>query len=286
MIWIEIKIESSGEAAEVIANILNEAGTNGVITGDKGEIIGYLPDDDLSGKKLEDIKVALNELPQFGLALTSPKIEIKTVNDEDWASSWKKYYHPVRVGRHIVIKPSWEKIEASPEDIVIELDPGMAFGTGLHPTTQMCLEVLEERLRSGDSVIDVGTGSGILSIAAVKLSAGRVIALDIDPVAVAVAKENIPRNQVAEKIRVKLGSLDEVQSKADIILANIIAETVIALAKPAFSLLLPEGRYVPSGIIPAEESKVVESLERVGLRIDEIRRKEEWVTIVASKSEI
>ncbi len=286
MVWLEIKIESSEEAIEAIANILNEAGTNGVITGDKGEIIGYLPDDDLSGKKLEDIKVALNELSQFGLALTSPKIEIKTVNDEDWAASWKKYYHPVRVGRHIVIKPSWEGIEASPEDMVIELDPGMAFGTGLHPTTQMCLEVLEKRLRSGDSVIDVGTGSGILSIAAVKLSAGRVIALDIDPIAVAVAEENISRNQVAEKIRVKLGSLDEVQSKADIILANIIAETVIALARPASSLLLPEGRYISSGIIPAKENEVIESLERVGLRIDEIKRKEGWVTIVASKSEV
>lgn len=235
----------------------------------------YLPADTDRG----DIVLAAREaLTQAGVA---SELEVRAVADEDWAEAWKEHFHVERYGERIVVAPSWRTYEPRPGDVVLTLDPGMAFGTGQHETTRMCLQALEWAVKPGASVLDVGCGSGILSIAAAKLGAGRVVAVDVDPVCVEVTLQNAAMNDVA--VAVAQGSpgdgrvADVLEMGAfDVIVANIIAGTIVELSPQIAAALAPRGRLIASGIIAAREPGVVAALVEAGLRTVSSRAMGEW----------
>ena len=207
-----------------------------------------------------------------------------SVKEEDWANNWKQYYKPTRIGDNIVIKPEWEDYEAGENDLVIRMDPGMAFGTGSHETTSMCIVNLEKYVNKDSTVFDIGCGSGILGIVAAKLGAKDVVGIDIDAVAVKVAKENISKNGVDKVMVAMEGNLaDDMDKdkKADIVVANIIADIIVILAKDVKSFLKEGGIFISSGIILAKIDEVVASLEENGFEIVSVEKKGEWACVIA-----
>src|SRR5205807_8503577 len=190
-------------------------------------VLGYLPVDDRLAGSLAALRERLRALPRFGLAVEDG-VTLRTVQDQDWESAWKQFFKPLRVGRRLVVKPSWEEYLPRPGDLVLELDPGMAFGTGAHPTTQLCLEVLEDVVRPGERVLDFGTGSGILALAAARLGAGEVVGLDVDPVAAAAADLNVTGNGLRGRVRIQGGDLDALPAgdSFDGIVANFLAGVI------------------------------------------------------------
>ena len=214
--WLEASVQVDGEAAEAVTEVFNRYGRGGAVLStdfddDSGDaavvtVKTYLSLDEEGRKTRRRIEEALWHLSQI---YPLPPPQFRELTENDWANAWKKHYHVLRVGQRIVIKPRWQEYEPRPDDIVIELDPGMAFGTGLHPTTRMCLQALEEHLEPGARVLDLGTGSGILAIAAAKLGAGSVLALDNDPLAVKAVRANVQSNGVQDLVTVELGSLDK-----------------------------------------------------------------------------
>lgn len=311
MKWSEIRIHTSEEAVEAVANILHESGVSGVVIEDPidlskewedryGEIYeldpadypeegvivkAYLPVNSFLGETVEEIKQSLNNLVLYDINPGQATIRISEVNEEEWASAWKKYYKPVRVSERIFITPTWEEYDPiSPDELVIELDPGMAFGTGTHPTTVLCLQAIEAYLQPGMTLFDVGCGTGVLSIAAAKLGANEVIALDLDEMAVEIARINVKLNGVSDRVSVRRGNLLEgMEEKADMIAANLLADLIIRFAKDAFTHIHDHGYFISSGIIQAKETAVREALEEAGFRLLEVRRMEDWVALIAQK---
>jgi ribosomal protein L11 methyltransferase len=213
-----------------------------------------------------------------------PSPEFRELTEDDWANAWKKHYHVLHVGQRIVIKPSWQEHQPRPDEVVIELDPGMAFGTGLHPTTQMCLRALEEHLKPGAKVLDLGTGSGILAIAAAKLGAGSVLALDNDPLAVRVARANVWANGVQNLVAVEHGSLDKVTEEFELVLVNILARVIVELADQGLvNRVRPTGLLIAAGIIEEQEAEVAAALGEHGMGIVERRQEKDWVTLVGGR---
>lgn len=207
------------------------------------------------------------------------------VHEEDWATAWKKYYHPVKVGKKLVVCPSWEHYAAAPGDVMLSLDPGMAFGTGTHDTTRLCMQLLEDYVKPGTEVLDMGCGSGILSIAAMLLGGKSATGVDIDSTAVRVAAENAAMNQVTGKTTFLCGDLtDKVSGTFDLICANIVADVIIRLSPSIPLFLKPDGVVIASGIIAERAQEVVCALESVGLRI--LKREESggWVALACSFS--
>lgn len=209
----------------------------------------------------------------------------ETADDSEWLYKWQEHFKPTRIGEHIVVKPSWEEYDAGADDIVIEMDPGMAFGSGLHETTTLCIKALEKILsdeKTGMKVLDVGTGTGILAIAAMKLGASECLGIDIDEDAVTVARENIERNGLGERISALEGDLMEgVRFDADIIVANLMADLVIRLAPAAADQLKPGGIFISSGILDIKEEAVSEAVRAAGFEITEIGSDGEWRAITA-----
>lgn len=309
MKWAEISIQTTHEATEAVANIFHELGASGVVIEDPElinsyrrsgtwdycdipeeldtEIVtvkAYLPADDLLDDKLRLFEEQVDDLARHNLDKGNGSIQCREVQEEDWATSWKEFFHPVKVGEKIVIKPSWEEYITLPEDIVIELDPGMAFGTGTHHTTAMCVRCLEELIYPGCVTFDVGTGSGVLAIAAAKLGAARVVAVDLDSVAVRVAAENIAANQVNDIVRVSQGDLlTGIEGKADIIIANIIADVIIKLLPDVAVRLNPGGRFCASGIIAERIADVTAAILDNGLIVEKVMEEGGWAAIVAGK---
>ncbi|MGO0060505.1 50S ribosomal protein L11 methyltransferase [Brevibacillus fluminis] len=311
MKWSEISIHTTAEAVEAVSNILHEAGANGVVIEDPevlyrewdtpfGEIYqlspddfpkegvlvkAYLPVNSYLGETVEEIKGQLNELLLYGLDLGSGTITVTEVHEDEWATAWKKYYKPVTISERITISPVWEEYQPkSADELVIEMDPGMAFGTGTHPTTVLCIRSIEKYLQPGDRVYDVGTGTAILSIAAAKLGASRILAMDLDEVAVRSAEANIKINKVADKINVKQNNLlDGIEEQVEVIVANILAEVILRFTDDVARLLLPDGTFIASGIIKAREADVIAGLEQSGLTIIETVYIDDWVAIVAKK---
>lgn len=288
MSWLEASVQVDDEAAEAVGEVFNRYGRGGaVLSTDFGDdssntavvtVKTYLPLDKegLRTKKL--IEEALWHLSQI---YPLPPPEFRELTEEDWANAWKKHYHVLRVGQRIVIKPSWQKYKPRPDDAVIELDPGMAFGTGLHPTTRMCLQALEEHLEPGASVLDLGTGSGILAIAAAKLGAGSVLALDNDPVAVRAAQANVESNGVQNTVTIELGSLGKATEKFELLLVNILAKVIIELAgQGLMDRVLPTGLMIVAGIIEEQEAEVTAALRKHRVEIVERRQEKDWVTLV------
>lgn len=311
MKWSEISIHTTHEAVEAISNILHEAGAGGVVIEDpfeltkerettygeiyqlnpddypeEGVIIkAYLPVNSFLGETVEEIKQAINNLMLYNIDIGRNKITISEVNEEEWATAWKKYYNPVKISERFTIVPTWETYEpVSSDELIIELDPGMAFGTGTHPTTVMCIQALEKTVKEGDTVVDVGTGSGILSIAAAMLGAKRVHALDLDPVAVESAKLNVKLNKVHDVVAVSQNNLlDRVDEQADVIVANILAEIILRFVDDAYRLLRAGGMFITSGIIQTKKQEVKEGLLRAGFTIEETLTMEDWVAFIAKK---
>lgn len=308
MKWSELSIHSTQEAVEPISNILHEAGASGVVIEDPEDLVkvwdtsfgetyelnpddypeegviikAYMPVNSFLGETVDEIKEAINNLMLYDIDLGRNAVTISEVNEEEWAVAWKKYYKPVRISDLITVSPSWEDYEAEEGEIVVELDPGMAFGTGTHPTTKMCIQAVEKVIRPGDTMIDVGTGSGVLSIAAAKLGAARVIAFDLDDVAVKAAKLNVKLNKVQDVVTAKTNNLlDNVQEKADIVTANLLAEIILRFPEQAVNVVKPGGYFIASGIIKAKSSQVQESLIEHGFSIEEAMETEDWVALIA-----
>lgn len=321
MIWKELTIHTTEEAVEMISNFLHEAGAGGVtieehvdndrprdtslgqwfeippndIPEGEAKISGYFPEGVDIEEVMAQVKERTEELREFDIDPGNPVLTVRDVSEDDWANNWKQYFKPIRVSERLTIKPTWENyIPASPEEKIIELDPGMAFGTGTHPTTSLCLRTLEGVIQEGDEVIDVGTGSGILAIGASRLGASRVLALDLDPVAVSSALENTRLNGLEDRIQVvesdllsvlKKGSSAEVnvQLPVRVVVANILAEIILLFIEDVYEALQPGGYYIASGIYKNKEQSVEEALTAAGFKIEQTVREEDWVAFVARK---
>ena len=232
------------------------------------EIIKFVED------KLKDIK-------EWGIDIGEGTVIRTEVKEEDWANNWKKYYKPTHIGENIVVKPTWEAYEKKDNEIVIELDPGMAFGTGTHETTRLCAMALEKYVKPDLIVFDIGTGSGILALIASKLNAKYTLGVDLDPLAVDAAKENVELNNV-DNIEIVYGDLVEVvEGKADIVVANILAEIVCILTDDVKKVLKKDGIFISSGIIHERKQIVLDKLEAEGFEIIEANHEGEWNCIVA-----
>jgi len=230
---------------------------------------------------INNVRQRLNELKNdefidFGTL----ELEMQNVADEDWSENWKKYYKPFRIGSHLVVKPTWEPYEAQDDDLIIELDPGMAFGTGTHETTNMCMQLLEKHLQDGMRVMDVGTGSGILAIAAARLGAKDILAIDIDPAAVKVAIENVELNGVKDQVRVVVGDLCKSEAMpCDLAVANIVADAICMLAGPLTRHLEKDRLLICSGIIREREQDVMNAATEAGYTLFDRIEKGEWVAL-------
>ena len=210
-------------------------------------------------------------------------VETEGVEQEDWQNGWRKYYHPMDIGKRLAIVPSWQEYDT--DRVKLILDPGLAFGTGGHETTSLCLEALDERVKGGERVLDIGTGSGILAIAALKLGAGSAEGVDIDPVAVRTAGENAALNGVADKLTVLVGDLsDKASGRYDIITANIVANAIISLAPAVPGLMAENATFIASGIIDSRKDEVIAGLEKAGLSVVEVKEKRGWECIVCKKA--
>lgn len=231
----------------------------------------------LLGEKLKEMKS--DESIDYG----SLSIVRQSVEESQWKDNWKEYFKPAKITERIVIKPSWEEYCPSADELVIEIDPGMAFGTGTHPTTSLCVKLLERYIEPDrNTVLDVGCGSGILAIASALLGAKAVLAVDIDPIAVEVSKENVERNHLSEKIRVMEGDLTKgLNEKADIVAANLMADLVMMLARDVAGHLRGKSIFISSGILIEKQEQVVSSIEECGFHILDIMEEGEWCAIAA-----
>lgn len=312
MKWSEISIHTTNEAIEPISNILHEAGASGVVIEDPVELIkeredqfgeiyalnpddypeegviikAYLPVNSFLGETVEEIKESINNLILHNIDIGKNTVTISEVNEEEWATAWKKYYHPVKISEKFTIVPTWE--EYSPvhsDELIIELDPGMAFGTGTHPTTVMCVQALERTIGKGAQVIDVGTGSGVLSIAAALLGAKNVQALDLDEVAVNSARINVKLNKVHDRVTVAQNNLlDGLTEPVDVIVANILAEVILRFTDAAANLVKKDGYFITSGIILPKKQEVKDAMISAGFEIEEILQMEDWVAFICRKN--
>lgn len=312
MKWSEISIHTTNEAIEPISNILHEAGASGVVIEDPfeltkeredqfGEIYqlnpddypeegvmvkAYLPVTSFLGETVEAIKDSINNLILYNIDIGLNKVTICEVHEEEWATAWKKYYNPVKISEKFTIVPTWEEYTpVSSDELIIELDPGMAFGTGTHPTTVMCIQALERTVKPGDEVIDVGTGSGVLSIAAAMLGAKHIRAYDLDEVAVTQARLNTKLNKVNEKIDISQNNLlDGVgENSADVIVANILAEVILRFTDDVAKVVKAGGHFIASGIIQQKKEIVKEALLAAEFEIEETIMMEDWVAIIAKR---
>ncbi|MCK0471602.1 50S ribosomal protein L11 methyltransferase [Halalkalibacter sp. APA_J-10(15)] len=309
--WSEFSIHTSEEAVEPVCHILHEAGASGVVIEDPSDLVkdwgdrfgeiyqlspddypedgvmikAYFPVNSFLTDTIDGIKESVNGLLQYDIELGQNKVHLVEVDETEWATAWKKYYKPIRISHSLTIKPTWEEYEATDNEMIIELDPGMAFGTGTHPTTVLCIQALEKYLTSQAAVIDVGTGSGVLSIAAAKLGAKEVLALDLDYVAVKSAKENIGGNEVSSIVRVEQNDLLEgISGEYDLVIANILAEVIMTFVQDAAAVLKQNGTFITSGIIKRKKDDVKKSLEQGGFIIKEVVEMEDWVALVATKA--
>jgi ribosomal protein L11 methyltransferase len=285
MDFIEIAVIGiNGEAAEAVSDLFNRYGHGGAVIEtnapnfDKVTVRTVIPsEDDHRLCHLEAMLALIGQALPHGL----PEPRLQFVGQSDWVEAWKEHFHVVRIGRHFVIKPSWREYAPNIHDIVIEIDPGLAFGSGLHPSTQLCLKILEDMPLSGQTVFDVGTGSGVLSIAALKLGAKSVRAVDIDEVAMRVARENFERNRLKGRIETAIGSAAATGGRQwQIVVANILAHILIELMADLAAALSPDGKLILSGLIAEQEAEIIAAATAQNLAIIDRQTEEDWVALV------
>ncbi|GGF07553.1 ribosomal protein L11 methyltransferase [Halobacillus andaensis] len=310
MKWSEICIHTTNEAIEPVSNILHEAGASGVVIEDPRDMIkeetalgeiyelnpqdypeegvyvkAYLQMNSFLGETVDSIKQSVTNLKMYDIDIGNNAVTLNEIHEEDWATAWKKYYKPVKISERITIIPTWEEYEpVSSDELIIEMDPGMAFGTGTHPTTVLSMQALEQYLSPDDLVLDVGAGSGILSVASVLLGAKHVHAFDLDEVAVKSTNNNAELNQVQNQITSKKNDLlKDVSVEPDLIVSNILAEIIIKFVDDAYRLLKKDGYFITSGIISGKKELVLDRLKQAGFEIIETNKMEDWVSIIAKK---
>ncbi|MGB5750491.1 MAG: 50S ribosomal protein L11 methyltransferase [Desulfobacterales bacterium] len=308
MKWIEVKVafDPPGNdpadkdlAADLISDIFCDFDLQGVVVEDPAidpeddwaedavgraecnAVTAYLPEDSQAEMRCRTLENKLLRLKKESGLIS--RISYKRRDDEDWAHAWKAYFWPRKISRHLVVKPTWREYQAASDEIIIELDPGMAFGTGTHPTTTLCAVLIENYLHKGDCFLDVGTGSGILMIAAARLGAARVCGIDKDETAVQIAAANLKLNSIQpQRFQVKTANLvDETSETYDMIVANILTHVVLDLIADIKRVLNPGGIFICSGIIEKNQSQVTEALQNIGFEIVETAVKEEWVAIAS-----
>ena len=299
MDYVEITVSTSSLGADAVSNEMLRLGAAGTQILDRADlpdpekpvhnwelmdqsVIDNMPEDvqvkawyqedetPIILEKLRSFLPTLRESCRFDLGTLD--VSVQSVQDTDWNENWKKYYKPFRAGKHLVIKPSWENWDAQEGDLIIEMDPGMAFGTGTHETTALCVELIEDYYKGG-SLLDVGTGSGILALCAAKLGAENITAVDIDPDAVRVARENAERNGVSDKIDVREGDL----------IQGLDQPIVKILLKPMYKHTTPGGMFICSGILKEQEEDVCAAITEAGYTLLEVRRRNDWVAMAARK---
>jgi len=306
MEWIEAKVDfdapTTVAAEELIADVFYSFGVKGVVVEDPTmeappgtdvilengvrptvyAVSGYFPASAFDQAQRQDFEKALKALDR---QLTMRhRIFYRSVDEEDWAESWKAFFWPEKVSEQIVVKPTWREYAPTNDEKVLEIDPGMAFGTGTHPTTALCIQLLEQHLQPGDRLLDVGTGSGILMVAGSLLGAAEVHGIDNDPVAVDVARQNLEINGVPDNCgRVWAGDLvGGVTTGYDLVAANILAEVIIGLLPDIPGVLAPGGRFICSGILHSQKGQIIQSAEPIGFQLIDTREQEEWVALAFS----
>jgi ribosomal protein L11 methyltransferase len=303
--WLELAVEADLEAVEAVSEILGRVASGGTsvepgfeladvglgaeVDASRPAVVrGYVPADDPAASEAAAAEVAkaLGHLQAFGLR---PIGELRTrlVRQADWAEAWKAFFPVLRVGRRLVIRPTWRRHHARAGDVVLALDPGMAFGTGLHPTTRLCLAALEPLADDGRlaeaRVLDVGCGSGILAIAALRLGAASSLGIDTDPIAIESTLANARRNRLSRRLRARVGSLPTGEGPFDVVLANLIANVLVPLAPALLDELRPDGALVASGIFVDRETDVREAFESAGLRVVDRSVDGDWIALVARR---
>jgi ribosomal protein L11 methyltransferase len=297
--WTEITIVTTHEAADIISDKLHECGFQGTVFEDRDDDLEvcaiklYYPGHGQEDALHRQVQQCLDEIRQSGVNIGKAEINVAPLNQTDWGSAWKKFFKPLRVGNRLVIKPSWEPFEARPDDIIIEIDPGMAFGTGLHASTRLCLRLLEQHIRPGDTVLDVGVGSGILSIAAARLGAAYVQGVDVDPDAVDIARENIrlnaqtfgPQESFADRVEVLVGSIDtlSMMEKFDCIVMNIRPNIILPLIPYAEAVLQTGGALIISGILEEEGAELIHEVRSFDLLVHNHLEEDGWIAYILSQ---
>ncbi len=321
MKFIEVKIYTSHQGIEPLTAMLMSKGITGAVVNDPADVQTlmntkkeyewdyieaslledeerepvvsvYFENTEEGRKKVQDLKIAVMMLKskemegEFGWDANLGRLyaEDIVVDDSDWKEKWKEYFKPAKITEHLVVKPTWESYQPAGDEMVIEIDPGMAFGTGTHETTALCLELLDHYLEKGQIVLDIGCGSGILSIAAALLGSSRVLGVEIDPDAVRTAKENVKANHTEQIVTIQQGDLArDVDQKADLIIANLMAPLIMDLSPSAADHLVQGGMYISSGILKEKRKEVETAIEKAGFQILEVKEKGEWCAIAAQK---
>lgn len=306
MNWKEISVLTEGVCVEALAGIFQNMGSGGVVIEDPQAARKYINQQGWNPEKVSPDflqhefvvvkayfpadKDILAEVQGYIAQIeknfqTDCRVYIDEVRNEDWEENWKKYYHAFKVGERLVVKPSWEEYQAQPGEVVINIDPGMAFGTGIHASTRFCLRFIDQYVRGGETIIDAGCGSGILSIGAAKLGAASVFAMDIDDLAVKIARENIQLNGLERAIQVEAGDIIEAMQgrKADMVLANITAEVVVELIPEAAQVLDSGGYLFGSGIVDSRWPAVQQALVKNGFAVAEVMQDVDWIGVAARK---
>ena len=317
MKWAQVTITTSQEASDAVANYLFEHDATGLEIRDTPSsnapsvtLISYFPTDDLVGERVQDLREFLAGLIQVGIDTQPAKVSLRCIEEDNWSEQWRSAFPPQKIGKRLVIAPTWDDIVPKPSEVLIRLDPGMAFGTGQHATTQLALELLEVSIKDSDVVADIGTGSGIVAIAAAKLGAKRVDAVDLDATAIPIAQSNIQLNKVESVIHLyhgdglnvlerqmtstsseKTGERNLPVAKYPLIVANILTKVILPMIPRCPKFLKPAGRLILSGILAPEAAQVEARLEANGFRVLEVRQLKErseatksgenWVGILA-----
>jgi len=306
MRWLELTVQAHPEAVESVNELLHRYTSGGlaieepielinegqeyrVLTGQPIKVHVYLPIDGTEQEVCQQIAEGLWHLSSLW-PQSIGDLQTRVVDEADWANAWKDYYHVTHIGQRLVIRPSWRDYTPKDDEIVLELDPGMAFGTGLHPSTRMCLEQIEQRTRPGMSVLDVGTGSGILALAATKLGAASVYCIDSSSIAVESATINSAANHLSDRITVVLGELDEIEvermaGQYDLVLANIIASVIGSIASYLARVLAPGGILITGGIIQERRHEAEQPLLAAGLKLIDQVINDDWITLIMQKRE-
>ncbi|MFW6428268.1 MAG: 50S ribosomal protein L11 methyltransferase [Desulfosalsimonas sp.] len=305
MKWIKTRVTFKADdpesAADMIADIFHDLGLQGVIMETRSQdpdldwdgealpppennaVIGFFPDDSRFDQSLEELEKRLSRL--LPGVILEYGIHSSGIDEQDWAESWKDHFHPVRISDRLIVKPTWRRYAGRKNEIIIELDPGMAFGTGTHPTTALCLRLVERHIRPGFRVLDIGTGSGILMVAAAKLGASQLCGTDCDPVAITVARQNLGLNSVKESIfSLNTGDLAEsVTGTWDLVTANILTSTIVPMIPNIPGLLADKGTFIASGILAQSREEIETALEKSGLRVLELLREDDWIAVASIK---
>ncbi len=309
--WKEYSVHINREAQDSVSEILMEFGSSGVSITDRNDYVtmpqygfdslwaldennfpkegviikGYFSLEELDPRLDKKLHTRLEELKELDLNVKKYAVESTIVEDTDWNTKWKEYYHSVPITRYLTIVPEWEEYpNKKPDEKLIVMDPGLAFGTGTHPTTQLSVQALELVLRGDETVLDVGTGSGVLTIASALLGAKEVYAYDLDDIAVQSAKNNIELNDLEAKISVSANNLLEgIEQEADVVVANILAHIILKLIPDAFRVLKPGGYFISSGILASQEEEMVKALTGQGFKIQQVNQIKDLIVIVGRK---